>query len=137
MVVRIRKIGLAYSEKHNKLQQDSWNCDYREVSWVEEIFGVLTEKLRSRYPKFEFKHSEPAGISCVVWIDALKHGKRVGSAAFVPGDLGVGEIFWKDYSQDSGEYAPGTIGDMNSMNYNEVPVPSNAGLNWMFNKIMK
>lgn len=37
----------------------------------------------------------------------------------------------------SNKYPAGSIGDLNGMNYAEIPLPKQAGLRWLFNKRMK
>lgn len=136
MIFRLRHASDQYVRNYEAYKSTPWEFD-RQPNWFKEILEVWVEKLHSHYPKFEFIVSNPHGLGCISWIDVLQSGKRVGTAAFVPGDLSIGEICWKDFSESSGEYPSGSIGDLNGMNYPEREIPRQAGLPWLFKHLMR
>jgi hypothetical protein len=68
-----------------------------------------------------FQLSGPSGICARVWAIFFKDGKAVLSLAFTC-DIGSGKVSVTDYSQNTGEYKPGTIGAINGMNHPEVSI---------------
>jgi hypothetical protein len=57
------------------------------------------------------------------------------SITFVPLDLDRGELGIRDYSRNTGEFRPGTIGEMNGMNHPTIPVPDDADLDWFVERL--
>jgi len=94
----------------------------------------------------------PMGLCCRVWIslwdpaalsmkyeDRIKNDPRHLVIPVEPHDLheGSGILMIRDYDHRIGYYFPGTIGEMNGMNYDVVYVPDNATAEWFLEWAME
>lgn len=124
--------------------------------WIDLIINPIGEALLPYLPGYDrFEILGPFGICCEVSIFFIKQGtieaetphanchcyecieamldraeymKGIASITFVSGDLSRGELYWLDYSKNSGEYASGTIGEMNGLNYSNIPIDPEADI---------
>ena len=107
--------------------------------WIDRLVAPIAKALEGRFPEYESDILGPFGICCHTSIHLYRKGvaddKRFEgdnclSLTFEPGDLEVGELRLKDHTQDTHRYPPGSIGEVNGMNYPTVPVPPEADVEW-------
>lgn len=110
-------------------------------SWIDTIVQPIADELAKEMPGFEPHILSPFGLSAEVSIHFYRKGvpekerwadgNNVRSITFIPGDLQTGEILIRNTSVDTGEFRPGTIGEMNGMNHPSVKIPEDADISWL------
>jgi len=109
-------------------------------SWIDTIVQPIADDLAKEFPDFEPHILGPFGLCTEVSIHFYRKGvpeeKRwaggnVRSITFILGDLQKGEILIRNTSVDTGEFRPGTIGEMNGMNHPSVKIPEDADVSWL------
>lgn len=101
------------------------------VSWLDMLIEPIKAGLESHYPDCYFEVYGPFGMSATTSIHGVRRlpdgsgsgAEFIGSLTFRPADLGHGAISLVDYSLKVRDYAPGTIGEMNGLNYGVKPLP--------------
>ena len=98
-------------------------------SWIDELVKPIAEAMVKKMPDRYYDILGPFGICSATSIHFYKSGversKRLDnckSITFRPADLENGKITIVDYSQDTGQFRKGTIGEINGMNYPEIPL---------------
>ena len=107
-----------------------------EETWfarlVEPLAKLMLVPLELRMGcKLTYEMLGPHGVTCAVSVHFYKvgvpekqrfEGDNCVSITFRPGNLDIAELFIVDYTKNTGRYSPGTIGQINGMNYPGVPV---------------
>jgi len=108
----------------------------RFPSWVDELIKPIAEEMVKYFPGREYRISGPFGLaSCVtVFFERkdISEEKKDGdflSIHFVPGDLIKAELFLRDYSKNTKEYANSTIGEINGFNHPLISIKEN--IQWL------
>jgi hypothetical protein len=110
------------------------------VSWIDELVKPIADELLLLLPDCDaYEILGPLGICATVSIhfrwngtdiqaDREKYFRTLKSITFVPGDLRTGELRWRDYSKDSGEFSVNTIGEVNGMNHPDIPIDPDSDI---------
>ena len=102
----------------------------RTKNWISDIVTAWAFALRDEMGRhWKVEVSGPFGLSCVAWITLTYRGKEKSVAFVHLSDKDVLGV--RDWSKDSGEFAPGTIGDMNGLNFPTVRIPQDADIQWL------
>jgi len=109
-------------------------------SWIDTIVQPIADELAKELPDFEPHIFGPFGICAEVSIHFYRKGVskkeiwaggNIRSITFILGSLQEGEILIRDTSVDTGDFRPGTIGEMNGMNHPSVKIPPDADISWL------
>jgi hypothetical protein len=121
-------------ERAEKRYNDLW-----KKNWIDLLVRPIALQLAKKFPNRTMGILGPFGIECEVAIHFNKKGVDesrlfdvkgwVKSITFRPGDLDNGGLHVVNYKKDTGRYARGTIGWMNGMNYNSVPLTEKNTIN--------
>jgi hypothetical protein len=107
--------------------------------WIDIIIRPIADELAKELPDFDLRILGPMGICSAVPVHFYRKGVpkeemwdegNVRSITFVPRDLQNGEIMIRNISVDTGEFRPGTIGELNGMNHPSVKIPEDADISW-------
>lgn len=97
--------------------------------WIDQLVKPIAEFLLPLLPGYDrYEILGPFGICCETAIHFIAEGtdhkadreeffNRLKSITFTPGDLAKGELSYRNYSVDTGEFAKGTLGAINGMNH--------------------
>ena len=140
-----RKIGLnerIETAKRNisRLQSYITQLQMKAQSEVGQVFLTLvvrplSEEIRSVFPSASVDVFGPYGLSGQSAITIGKKnipqasrikGTDCRSVTLVPTDDGIG-IGIRDYSEDTGEHTPGSLGYLSGLNHPVIPVPTKEG----------
>jgi len=108
--------------------------------WIDIIVRPIADELAKELPDFEPHILGPFGICAEIPIHFYRKGVpekekwaggNVRSITFISGDLQKGEILIRDTSVDTGDFRPGTIGELNGMNHPPVKIPEDADVLWL------
>jgi len=103
---------------------------HKQPFWRDSSVKHIAEALEERYPDRYADVLGPFGLGSEVSIHLYKKGvskdKRTEgnnciSITFRPGDLDKGELLIKDYRQNTGRFAGGTVGEVNGFNFPSIP----------------
>ena len=106
--------------------------------WLAALVRPIADAIAEKMPDRQVSVLGPFGLSHEAAIHATLKS-AVGTPAWsdstlsitvVPGDLDKGELLVRNYSANTGEFAAGTIGAMNSMNHPSAPIPEDADVDW-------
>jgi len=130
-----------YDAKRDKLQKTIEKLEkLRCPSWIDEIIKPVAKAMVEKLPGRYYGILGPFGLSSETAIHFYdkNHPDNCDhclSITFRPGDLNKGELRVVDYSQKSNEFAPGTIGEVNGFNYNEIDIKWDV--DWLINFMEK
>ena len=114
--------------------------------WMRTILEPLAEEIIKLLPGRQFETLGPFGLKCETSIhfnkENIDHDKRFEdgnciSLTFVPGDIENGELLIVDHTKNTKRYPPGTLGEMNGMNYPGVKIPDDADAQWFIDWMKK
>lgn len=90
--------------------------------WKDILVKPLVEALvkAGGYDRYEI--GTPAGISATLYIDLYKGGEKFYFAVRPGHDLNAGHLNVVDFSRNTGEFKTNTIGELNGLNFPEVPI---------------
>ena len=103
----------------------------RYVSWVDEIVDPIAKEMMKHLPVKSYDILGPFGMSAEVPIHFHKsdppnrdewHDIDIISICILPLDLDKGEIGIRDQTVNTGQYASGTMGELNGMNHPTIPI---------------
>ena len=107
-------------------------------SWIDEIIKPIAEEMLKQLPGRYYDILGPFGLGSETAIHFYKEearGELDGciSITFRPNSLEVGDIkiVVVDYKVSTGQYSPGSIGEMNGFNHPAVPVPEHDTIAWL------
>jgi hypothetical protein len=112
-------------------------------SWIDDILRPIAEAMLKELPGYDrFAILGPFGIGADTSIHFYKEGvddremlegDNCLSITFTPDDLADGKLSVKDFTKNTGRFSPGTIGELNRMNYPNKPMVPDVGwlLNWL------
>lgn len=145
--------GYVEKEKHNKDERGKIQAriEQREkqierlktrlnkigyCSWIDELLMPIAKTMVEKMPDRSFDILGPFGMTSETAIHFYKlgvaknkqlEGDNCRSITFRPKDLDKGELVLVDYTQNTGQYAKGTLGEMNGMNYPTIPLKNTIG----------
>lgn len=117
----------------------------RHPSWIDTLVKPIAEAAVATMPGWSYEILGPFGLCAAVSIHFTKNGVdwrkptqkgALRSITFVLGDFEQGELQVRDYTQDSGRYPKGTIGELNGMNQLDLPIPPEATIAWFLKWIL-
>ena len=100
-------------------------------SWIDELVEPIAKAMICKMPDRYYDILGPFGMCSEISIHFYKsvfehnqlfEGDNCKSITFRPKNLDVGELVLVDRNQDSHQYAKGTLGEVNGMNYLEIPM---------------
>lgn len=108
------------------LQAELKRTEEDRPCWVDALVHPIRDALGEQFPDWTFEVSGPFGIGCNVHLSAQRSDEEApaGYLLFRPGDLDEGEVLVVRYWEDTGEYAPGSLGRMNDLHHPTMPLPS-------------
>lgn len=115
-------------------------------SWIDELLQPIAEMMLKHLPGRHYDILGPFGIpantSIHFYKDSVDNTTRFLddnclSVSFRPGDLSKGELLVVDYKVNTKRFAPGTIGEMNDLNYLSQGIPMNADIQWLVDWMME
>jgi hypothetical protein len=126
-VIERHRRAITFNEKKRA------KLDETRPYWINGIIRPIGEFLARRLPDYDMEILGPFGIGAKVAIHMPKKGadkqkdydgyfNDMLSITFRPRELAEGEIVIVDYSQNTGEYAKGTVGEVNGFNHPEIPM---------------
>ena len=96
--------------------------------WSDTLVGGIANDLRrDHFPTYVFEVGTPMGIGATtsIWVyDSLERRRYVAFLSFRPKDLRQGELEMVDYSRRTREVPPGSIAELNGLQYATGPLPS-------------
>lgn len=100
-------------------------------SWIDELVEPIAKAMIRKMPDRYYDIFGPFGMCAETSIHFYKSGiepnqlfdgDNCRSITFRPKDLDVGELVLVDHTQNSHQYAPDTLGEVNGMNSLELPM---------------
>ncbi len=106
--------------------------------WIEHVLRPLGEELITHYPESSFEIMGPFGMDNETSISIKGNGKELlAFLEFVPehGDNKPMGLHLRDYTIDTKQFTPGSIGEMNGGNHPSIPIPADVTIQWFLEKI--
>jgi len=123
----------------SRLKKRLHNNYMASPSWIDEIIKPIAEEMIKHFPDRQYDILGPFGLTCETAIHFYLNGsdniESCLSITFRPGDLDKGEIKIVDYSKNTMRYRENTLGEINGMNYPSVPIPKDADIQWLVDRI--
>ncbi len=118
-------------QRHDQIARlESKRARLERPSWIDIIVEGIAKELINLFPGRYFKLLGPHGLAATTSIHFYKNGGEditsCLSITFRPGNLNQGELGRVDYSKNTGYFAAGSLGELNGMNYPEIPLPPNT-----------
>ena len=127
------KAQISELEEQLQIMEKRLNALYTERPfWIDEIIKPIAKLLNAKYPDRYFNVLGPFGLQCTTAIHFYRKGVKESehvengnclSINFVLGSLSKGEILVQDVSQNTQEYIPNSIGEVNGMNHPNIAIP--------------
>ena len=135
------------TELEKKLEKVNGKLDVlKEPDWVKGIIEPIVKEMLKQLPGMEYDYWEPHGADRILTVyfypkgrktaEEVLTGKETLAISFVAGDLTKGEIFVKDFTEDSGVFKKGSAEYFNGWNYSNVPIILDVYwlINWLRNQ---
>ncbi len=106
--------------------------------WIENVLRPLGGELTLHFPGSTFKVSGPFGMDCETSISIYGTNKELlAFLQFVPvhRDSVPITLNLRDYTIDTEQFSPGTIGEINGGNHPRIPIPAGVTIAWFLDKI--
>jgi len=96
----------------------------RRVDWFTGTVHPIRHAIAKRFPAWQVEAHGPFGIACNVTIEATADGRVMGrlDLRLVHEERGH-RLHVVDFSTDTGQFSPGSIGAMNGLNHPTHAVP--------------
>lgn len=105
------------------------------TEFIDKTIRPLAKKLQKEFPGYKARVMGPFGLDVEVLI-VLDNGNedQSRSLTFTPGrDFA---LMLKDYSKNLQRFKPGTLGEINGMNYGTIPVPKKNRVSWLKERLI-
>lgn len=105
------------------------------TEFIDTIIKPLAKKIQKEFPGYKARVMGPFGLDVEVLI-VLENGNKAEtkSLTFIPGE--DFQLRWKDFSKNLQRFRPGTLGEINGMNYATYPVPRVGRVSWLKDKLI-
>jgi len=127
-----RKIGSRILQRKKQIKRLEKKLQRVEnVSWIDELIEPIAKAMIRKMPDRFYDILGPFGMCAETSIHFYKSGvdnnhlldgDNCRSITFRPKDLDIGLLVLVDHNQNSHRYAPGTLAEVNGMNYLELPM---------------
>ncbi len=105
------------------------------TEFIDTIVKPLAKKLQKEFPGYKSRVMGPFGLGVEVLI-VLENGNEAEtrSLTFRPGkDF---ELRLIDYSKKVNDFRPGTLGEINGLNFGDLPVPRIGRVAWLKERLI-